>query len=47
MNVKIGLLKLNLLRKPGDEYTIKHLAMARAARETLRTGKAVEYGKWK
>jgi hypothetical protein len=46
MNVKIALLQLNLLRKPGDEYTVKHLAMARAARETLRTGKGIEYGNW-
>lgn len=47
MNLKIGLLKLNLLRKPGDEYSVSHLKMAQAARETLRTGKAIEYGKWK
>jgi GT2 family glycosyltransferase len=46
MALKIGLLRLNLLRKPGDEYTVKHLAMARAARETLRTGKPIHYGNW-
>jgi Predicted glycosyltransferases len=38
MEVKILLLRLNLLRKPGDDYTVRHLAMARAARASLRTG---------
>lgn len=45
MWLKIGLLRLNLLRKPGDEYTITHLAMAHKAMETLtgrETGRVVE-----
>ena len=46
MNLKIDLLRLNLLRKPGDAYTTKHLAMARAAKQTLKSGKAIEYGNW-
>lgn len=44
--VKIGLLQINLLRKPGDDYTLKHLAMARAAKATLKSGKAIAYGNW-
>jgi hypothetical protein len=46
MEVKIALLRLNLLRRPGDAYTLKHLEMARAARQTLKTGGAIQYGKW-
>ena len=46
MNLKIGLLKINALRKPNDAYTVKHLAMARAAKQTLLSGKAIEYGNW-
>ncbi|MDX1934090.1 MAG: glycosyltransferase family 2 protein [Capsulimonadales bacterium] len=38
MELKIMLLRWNLLRKPGDVYTIRHLAMAKAARHALRTG---------
>jgi GT2 family glycosyltransferase len=38
MALKIALLRLNLLRRPGDEYTTKHLAMARAAMAALRGG---------
>lgn len=40
MALKIALLRLNLLRKPGDEYTEKHLAMAQSAMIALRGGKA-------
>jgi GT2 family glycosyltransferase len=46
MALKEGLLRLSLLRKPGDEYTVRHLAMARAAREALRTGSAGRRAKW-
>lgn len=46
MALKIALLRLNLLRRPGDEYTLKHLAMALAARQTLRTGAVLRYGAW-
>lgn len=46
MELKIALLALNALRKPRDEYTRGHLAMARAARNTLRTGKPIRYGGW-
>jgi len=38
MEMKILLLRLNLLRRPGDAYTVKHLEMARAARRSLQTG---------
>ena len=43
---KIALLRLNLLRKPGDAYTLQRLEMARAARQTLKSGSAIAYGKW-
>lgn len=46
MELKIGLLRLNLLRRPGDAYTRKHLAMAQAARKTLKTGTPLRYGNW-
>lgn len=46
MELKIALLRLNLLRRPGDSYTLDHLEMARAARRTLRTGDVLRYGKW-
>lgn len=46
MDLKILLLVLNALRKPRDEYTRNHLAMARAARNTLKTGKPIRYGEW-
>jgi GT2 family glycosyltransferase len=45
MALKIGLLRLNLLRKPGDEYTVTHLAMARRAMDILtgrETGRVTE-----
>lgn len=35
MEIKIVLLRLNGFRKPGDEYTRRHLNMALAARRTL------------
>lgn len=35
MELKIGLLRLQSLRRPGDEWTARHLAMARAARSAL------------
>jgi GT2 family glycosyltransferase len=38
MALKILLLRLNQIRKPGDEYTARHLAMARAAMTALRRG---------
>jgi GT2 family glycosyltransferase len=38
MALKITLLRLNLLRRPGDEYTKKHLEMAQAALVALRQG---------
>lgn len=38
MALKVGLLRLNLLRKPGDTYTREHLDMARAATASLRAG---------
>ena len=46
MALKVALLRLNLIRKPGDAYTVSHLQMARAAQEALRTGKAMTYGNW-
>ena len=46
MAFKIALLRVNLLRRPGDTYTIKHLEMAQAALKTLRTGTVLQYGKW-
>lgn len=36
MTLKIALLRANLLRKPGDSYTVEHLAMARAAMQKLQ-----------
>jgi len=36
MEIKIGLLRLRSLRRPNDEWTARHLAMARAARTALR-----------
>jgi hypothetical protein len=47
MELKILLLRLNLLRKPGDAYTTRHLEMAVAARRTLRTEEPLRYGNWK
>ena len=47
MELKILLLRLNALRKPGDAYTTSHLQMALAARTTLRTGRTIRYGEWK
>ena len=38
MALKIALLRVNLLRKPGDPYTVEHLAMARAARQAVSDG---------
>ena len=46
MEMKIGLLRLNALRRPNDEYTRSHLEMARAARATLKTGQPIRYGGW-
>ena len=46
MELKVLALRLNLLRKPGDPYTLGHLAMARAARATLKTGNPLPYGGW-
>jgi len=46
MRLKVALLKLKLAVRPGDEYALKHLEMANAAAEVLRTGKAIAYGKW-
>ena len=39
MALKVGLLRLRLLQKPGDSYAVEHLKMARAAGRTLRTGR--------
>lgn len=36
MTLKIAALRLNLLRKPNDEYTLRHLAMARNAAAKLK-----------
>jgi GT2 family glycosyltransferase len=36
MELKIGLLRLDSLRRPNDEWIARHLAMARAARTALR-----------
>lgn len=36
MALKIAALRLNLLRKPGDEYLLQHLAMARNAATKLK-----------
>jgi len=38
MELKIGLLRLRALSRPNDEWTARHLAMARAARIALRGG---------
>ena len=46
IELKIGLLRLNALRKPGDSYTRSHLEMARAARTTLKTCRPIRYGGW-
>jgi GT2 family glycosyltransferase len=46
MAFKIALLRLILLLKPGDDYSVRHLAMARAAWEVLRTGNTRQNGKW-
>lgn len=38
MEIKIGILRLNLLRRRGDEFSLSRLQMARAARRALKTG---------
>jgi GT2 family glycosyltransferase len=46
MALKIALLRAKLAVRPGDGYAAKHLEMARAAAEVLRTGRPMEYGRW-
>lgn len=46
MALKAGLLRAKLWVRPRDEYATRHLEMARAAAEVLRTGRPMEYGQW-